>query len=370
MGYIEKDTNFVSTPYTKNFKPLDRTYITKKASLVENFYNKYFANSGYSGSFLVAKNGYILYENYEGYSSFEKKEKIDATSSLHIASISKVITSVAILKLVDENKINLDDKVTQYLPSFPYQKTTIRTLLNHRSGLPNYARFEVLLGKKWNRKNILTNEGVLQLLSKHKFPLVFKHDSHFSYCNTNYVMLALIIEKVTNSKYEEALKKMIFEPLSMENSFVFKYPTDKDKVSQSYKSNYLNYGWDQYDALYGDKNIYSTPRDLLKLDLALYSDEFLSKSLKELAFKGYSYEKKGVKNYGLGIRLREWETGEKIHYHNGWWHGNTSSYVSLKKDTITIIALSNKYSKKPYQIMKISGLMGEYPIEIDKELIE
>jgi hypothetical protein len=126
------------------------------------------------------------------------------------------------------------------------------------------------------------------------------------------------------------------------------------------------YGFDFLDNVYGDKNIYSTPRDLLKFDMATYSKKFLNPNLYKQVFQGYSYEHKGVKNYGLGIRMHEWETGEKLFYHNGWWHGNTSSYVTLKKDTVAIIALSNKFSYKPYKVWKLAPLFGKYPIK-DKD---
>jgi CubicO group peptidase (beta-lactamase class C family) len=150
----------------------------------------------------------------------------------------------------------------------------------------------------------------------------------------------------------------------MQESFIIDFVLQKDEVCQSYKSDGVNYGWDQFDAIVGDKNIYTTARDLLKFDIATYSDEFLPSSLKEEMLKGYSYETKGPNNYGLGIRMKEFENGEKIHYHNGWWHGNTSSYVTLKKDTVTIIALSNRYSKKPYGVVKLSSIFGDYPYSL------
>jgi CubicO group peptidase (beta-lactamase class C family) len=369
LTYEIKDSSVVTIPFGVEFQKLDESYKLEKQRAVKNFYQKHIANQDFSGSFLVAKNGNIIYENYQGYSDFASKSPIKNSTPLHIASVSKVLTATAILKLVQNNDITLDQKVTSILPQFPYQSTTIRTLLNHRSGLPNYARFEVLL-KNWNRKTILTNQEVLNLLAKHKFALSFKHDSHFSYCNTNYAILALIIEKITDKTYVEAMKSLIFEPLEMNDSFVMDYPSEKHNVSQSYKSSYQNFGWDQYDAIYGDKNIYATPRDLLKFDLATYSNDFIDQNLLKQALKGYSYEKKGLRNYGLGIRLREWETGQVLTYHNGWWHGNTSSYVTLKKDTVTIIALSNKYTKKTYQAMKLSALFGDYPFELEADLSE
>ena len=125
------------------------------------------------------------------------------------------------------------------------------------------------------------------------------------------------------------------------------------------------YANDYLDAVYGDKNIYSTPEDLLKFDKATYSNQFFSDTLRKEIFKGYSYEKKGEKNYGLGIRLREWDDAPTFYYHNGWWHGNTTSYITLKNDTVTCIALSNKYTKKVYQMKRLSSLFDNYPFELE-----
>lgn len=369
LAYEIKDSSIITTPFPIIFNKVSESYKLDKQRAIKNFYQKHMANQDFSGSFLVAKNGNIIYENYEGYSNFAAKTPIKNNTPIHLASVSKVLTATAVLKLVQNNKIDLDQKVNTILKEFPYPNTTIRTLLNHRSGLPNYARFEVLL-KNWNRKTVLTNQEVLNILVRNRIPLTFKHDSHFSYCNTNYAMLALIIEKITEQSYAEAMESLLFEPLEMNNTFVMDYPTEKNNVCQSYKSAYQNYGWDQYDAIYGDKNIYATPRDLLKFDLATYSNDFISQDLLKEAMKGYSYEKKGLRNYGLGIRLREWETGQVLTYHNGWWHGNTTSYITLKKDTVTIIALSNKYTKKTYQAMKLSALFGDYPFELDADLSE
>jgi CubicO group peptidase (beta-lactamase class C family) len=151
----------------------------------------------------------------------------------------------------------------------------------------------------------------------------------------------------------------------MKDTFVFDYTTQKDTVSKSYRGKNIPAAWDQYDALVGDKNVYSTPRDLVKFDLATYSPDFIAPEILKEAFIGYSPQPKTMKNYGLGIRMKEWPTGQRLTYHNGWWHGSTSSYVTLKNDTITIIALSNKYSTKPYQSLKLSSYFGDYPYVVD-----
>lgn len=353
------------SPFHVDFNRLSDKYIKQKGNEIERFYNKNWPKDDLSGGFLIAKNGKILFENYGGLSNRKDKTEITADTPIHIASVSKVLTAALVLKLVDGKQLELDQKVNTILPEFPYEEITVKMLLNHRSGLPNYAYFSDDR-KIWDR-TMLHNQDILDLLAQHKFNLYFRPDKKFGYCNTNYAILALIIEKVTEMNYRDAMKKMIFDPLDMKNTFVFDYEKDKDKVSLSYKGNGVLYGFDFLDDVYGDKNIYSTPRDLLKFDLASYSDKFIDPKLKKQVFQGYSYEHKGVKNYGLGIRLHEWETGEKVFYHNGWWHGNTSSYVTLKQDTVTMIALSNKFSYKPYKTWKLSPLFGKYPIKEDKD---
>ncbi len=353
------------SPFEVEFNKLKPAYKKQKATDIQRFYNKNWPKDDLSGGFLIAKNGQIIFETYGGLSNRKDKTEITADTPIHIASVSKVLTAALVLKLIDGKQLELDQKVNTILPQFPYDEITVKMLLNHRSGLPNYAYFSDDRAI-WDRTT-LHNQDILDLLAAHKFNLYFRPDKKFGYCNTNYAILALIIEKETKMNYRDAMKKMIFDPLGMKNTYVFDYEKDKDKVSLSYKGNGVLYDFDFLDDVYGDKNIYSTPRDLLKFDLATYSDKFLNPSLMKQVFQGYSYENKGVKNYGLGIRLHEWETGEKVFYHNGWWHGNTSSYVTLKRDTVTMIALSNKFSYKPYKIWKLSPLFGKYPIKEDKD---
>lgn len=333
---------------------------------IEKFYTKTHTPNKFSGGILVAKNGQIIYEKYRGMANFENKTPITAETPLHIASLSKVLTATAALLLIDSKQITLDQKVKSILPDFPYDKITIKTLLNHRTGLRNYSYFT---DKKevWNKRDTLQNSDLIPLINKHKIELEFNPDSRFSYCNTNYAILALIIEKVTKMNYRDAMKKLIFDPLEMKNTFVFNLKTDATKVSQSYKGNIIKYPFNHLDDIYGDKNIYSTPRDILKFDLATYSPTFLNKKLLKEVFKGYSYESKGARNYGLGIRLLEWEDGKKMFYHNGWWHGNTSAYITLKDEKATLICISNKYTRATYRLKALTSLFGPYPFKLESK---
>lgn len=353
-----RDTTLITVPFTTKFGKVSESYINEKKPLIDSFYNKFINSPYYSGSFIVAKNGKVIYEDYKGYSDARTGKKINANTAIHLASVSKVLTATAILKLVQEDNLMLDQKVTDWLPRFPYKKVTIRTLLNHRSGLPHYSNFPGVLKKSWNRKKVLTNQDVLDLMIKHKIKPIFADNARFDYCNTNYVILALIIEKATGQNYRDAMQTLIFKPLDMKNTFVFNYETDKDTVCKSYRGNTI-FPWDQYDNLYGDKNIYSTPRDLVKFDLATYSPDFIKPELLQEAYFGYSaiHVSKPIKDYGLGMRMRFLAGGEKMIYHNGWWHGNNTSFVPVKKDTVTVICLGNKYSNRPYATLNmVSGI--------------
>ncbi|WP_395077766.1 serine hydrolase domain-containing protein [Flavobacterium sp.] len=356
------DSIYTMQPLSKKFPELKSSEKRKLQRTIEKFYQEKFVPNDFSGSFLVAKNGNIIYEKYRGFSNFEQKKPITSDTPLHIASLSKVITATTIMLLVDSKKISLDQKVNTILADFPYPDITIRTLLNHRSGMRNYSYFT---DKKdiWDQKNTLQNSDLISIINKNNIDLEYKTNSHFAYCNTNYAFLALVIEKITHLSYSEALKKLIFKPLKMKNTFVFDLK-NKDTVSQSYKGQKIKYSFNYLDNIYGDKNIYSTPRDLLKFDMATYNENFLNKKLLKEVFKGYSYESKGTRNYGLGIRMLEWDNGKKMFYHNGWWHGNTAAYLKLKDEKTTLICISNKYTRCTYKIKLLSGLFGNYPYEL------
>lgn len=354
-------------PYINEETKLSDAYIKTTRQKVAHFYNKNWPGKSANGAFLVAKNGQIIFEKYDGLANFNKKDSITPTTPLHIASVSKVLTAAAVLKLVNANRLELDQKVNTILKEFPFPEVTVRMLLNHRSGLRNYAYFTDRNDGIWDRHNRLTNQDILTLLATKNIGLESRTNTRFAYCNTNYAMLALIIEKVTAKSYKEAMSEMIFKPLGMKNTFVFDYEKDKDRIVPSYKANRVEIGKDYLDEVYGDKNIYSTVRDLLKFDRARNRKDFLEPELAKQVYVGYSNEKEGEKNYGLGIRMINFKTGQNFYFHNGWWHGNTSSYITLPKDQVTIIALSNKMNKSTYNVKKVAPLFGDYPFKTDTE---
>lgn len=347
--------------------PISAGYIAEKKNKIETFYRKNWPNNSMNGGFLVAKNGVIIYEKYEGYSNLRDKTPITDTTSIHIASVSKVLTATAILKLVNAKRLDLDQKVTDFLPEFPYPDVTVRMLLSHRSGMRSYAYFTDRDKNVWDRHNTLTNQDILTIMGTKNIGLEQKTGTRFAYCNTNYAMLALIIEKVTKLSFRDAMAQIIFKPLGMTHTFVLDFDNDKHDVAPSYKANRVEIGIDYLDKVYGDKNIYSTPRDLLKFDRARNSPAFLEPELLKQVYVGYSNERKGTKNYGLGIRMVNWDNGKNFYFHNGWWHGFTSSYITLQDEGVTIIALSNKFTRNTYAVRKLSVIFGDYPFKVADE---
>ncbi|WJS94611.1 beta-lactamase family protein [Flavobacterium johnsoniae] len=348
-------------------KKISQAYINSVTGRINHFYNKNWPNNTMNGSFLVAKNGQIIFEKYNGFANKNEGTKITAETPVQIASVSKVLTATAILKLVNAGKIDLDQKVNTILKTFPYEDCTIRMLLSHRTGMRNYAYFTDRDKSIWDRHNQLTNKDILDILATKDIGLESKTGTRFSYCNTNYAMLALIIEKITGLKYKEAMSEMIFKPLGMKNTYVFDDDKDRKKIVPSYKGNGVEIGFDYLDNVYGDKNVFSTVRDLLKFDRARQSPDFLKPELLKQVYTGYSNERKGTKNYGLGIRMINWETGQNFYFHNGWWHGNTSSYITLMKEGVTIIALSNKMTRNTYAVRKLAPIFGDYPFNFKDE---
>ena len=358
LSLIKKKEN--DNIYFPTFPKPNKKDIRKKKKVVKTFFKKELGGKRFNGQFLVAKNGQIIFEQYKGYSNFKKKKKMTANTPLHLASISKVATSLAILRLYDQKKLYLDEDIRNYLPDIPYEGISIRMLLNHRSGIPYYGYFTYGI---WPLNKTLTNKDIVLLLKKHNLPLNFNTNHHFAYCNTNFALLALIVEKVMNKRFPDAMKDLIFNPLKMENSFILDHSVNRDSISQSYNPGKSIYPFDYIDAIYGDKNLYSTARDILNMDKGTYCDTFLSENARNQMLKGYSYEKRGNKNYGLGIRMVEEKDKTTYFYHTGWWHGNTTCYSTLREDTACVIALSNVFDKRVYRINLLSPYFGNYPYE-------
>ncbi len=371
--------NSALSSYT--FKPLSEVSKEKYTEAIEPLYEKMLLKKGFNGAILMAKNGEIVFEDYHGIYNQKTKDSITKDTPFHLASISKTFTAMAVLHLWEQGKLSLDDSIQSFFPNFPYKNITIKNLLSHQSGLQNYAYFmdnhktEVI--KMRNKrgklirvyktvklkdvpeiKGFISNEDVLQFLINKKPPVQALPGRVFNYCNTNYSLLALIIEKITKQPFPKYMKDSVFTPLGMTHTFVFNM-ADTGKYIPSYNYNKTPFKLEKFDCIYGDKNVYSTVRDLLLWDKALYSGTYIKASTLEMAMHPFSNERRKGHYYGLGWHLLVDDSGEDtIVYHNGWWHGNNTVFARLINDTATLIILGNKFNKNIYHARQLASVFS------------
>ena len=323
-----------------SFKVLEND---KRKRKINSFFKNKFSKHQFNGNILFAENGNIISQKSFGYSNFRKRELLTENHSFQLASVSKPFTSLAILQLIEKKKINLLDSIQKFFPEFPYEGITIHQLLSHRSGMSQYTHFCDAPDSIWPDKSItINNDDVINIISK-IVPLInYKPDHKYYYCNTNYLLLASILEKVSGLSFKQYMKKHIFNPSGMYNSIIYDRTNFEELIlpAQGYENKtpwedvYLN-------GVVGDKGVYSTTEDLLRFDRALEKNIFISDSLKKLAFSKMNKDRNGNKNYGYGFRLKEHKNYGKIVYHTGWWKGFRSYFIKVVDKNQTIIVLNN-----------------------------
>ena len=355
----------VRAQYINNLRQMPAGEIKVLGDSIGYFMDTLLNNTGFSGGILVAKNGTVLYEHYQGFSDVAQSTPINDSTPFHVASTSKTFTSTAILQLLQQGKISLSDSLEQIFPGFPYKGITIKHLLSHISGLQNYAYFFPKFG--WDKKRIATNTDVLDFMISKKPPLTHPVGSKFEYCNTNFVLLALIVEKISGQTFPDYAKEKIFLPAGMKNTFVFGI-NDTARYLPSFKANKKIYSFDYLDAIYGDKNVYTTCRDLMQYDTAIRGHIFLDSATHEMAWQPQQpdhHYRDSSEFYGLGWRLKIWPGGNKIVYHNGWWHGNNSIFQRLYQDTAVIIITGNVFNRRIYHAPHIANIFKPYYEDIN-----
>lgn len=336
----------VNTTVPTNIQPsLSVQYFSKEqlAPLSKRLKKRLNMN-GYRGTALVAYKDQIIVQYANGCADYATKEKISIHSVFQLASVSKSFTATLIMKLKEDGYLNYDDKVIKYIPEFPYENITIRQLLHHTSGLQNYM---YLIDKNFDRDEMATNEDVLNLLIKHKLPLNNWPGKRFIYSNTGYAILALVVERVCNCSFADYLKRHIFDVVGMHSTYTFNtFVRDSLSIKTiGYKrkrGRYFPYNYEPNDFVLGDKGIFSCAKDLFKYQNALNSGLIVSENtLKEAYIRGQTTSRyKKTFNYGFGWRINNDEKS-KLVYHNGLWHGFTSSLSRDLEHEITVILLSN-----------------------------
>lgn len=312
------------------------------ATRFDSLFTELSQKKGFNGNILVGIHGKVIYKNTFGYSDLQRKEPLNIKSAFQIASVTKQFTAVAIMILKEQRKLDYGDTVQKFIPGFPYKNITIRLLLAHRSGLPNYMYFA---GKYWkNKRMFLTNDQLLEIMAKHKPAPEFLPDRQYKYSNTGYAVLVSIVERVSGLPFDEFMEQHIFLPLGMNNTFVYN-PKNKKTIeheTRGYTKNRRRTYDDFLSGVVGDKGIYSTVEDLFLWDQGLYTESLVQQSTLDEAFTPMSYDYKRDSNYGYGWRIDTLIDGSKIVYHGGWWRGYNSLFIRRLDDHTTIIILTNK----------------------------
>lgn len=333
----------------------------EKAKQLDAVFTEEAKLKGFNGVVLIAQRGQVIYEKAFGYSNIRKKDSLKLNSVFQLSSTSKTLTAAAIMLLAEQGKLKLSDSIQQYLPHFPYHNITIKMLLTHRSGLSNYVYDCEPYCVKPNMYNgcVFNNKSMLEILTINKPKMYYLPNKKFEYCNTNYALLPLIIEKITGMTFADYMKKNIFDPLGMHDTWVHNSKTDSlhKNVTIGHNASGSPERVVFADDVVGDKGIYSTAEDLFKWDQSLYTEKLLKKESIDQSFVGYSNEHKGKRNYGYGWRMIDNGNGNKVVYHNGWWHGYNSEFLRRPKDQTTIIILSNKDNRMAYQIKDVMPVL-------------
>lgn len=328
-------------------------------------------------SVLIAKEGNVVYEKAFGKAEIESNATLIPDNVLAIGSMTKQITAGAVLLLVNEGKINLSEDIKKYLPDYnTHGKTiTVENLLTHTSGIPSFTEkkdFGSLMATS------MSHEGIVNTFQNDE--LLFEPGTNFSYSNSAYYLLGLIIEKVSGMTYQEFVQKNIFDKLKMSQSYFGTKENNppmravgyEPKDSVTFKiATYFDWSWP-----FSAGNILSTTGDLLLWNEALYGDELIPQSLIQKAFTPFILKDGKNTNYGYGWNVTQLENYTVI-THGGAISGYLSDAIRIPQEKLYIVALSNNGGKSPTGViqnilLKLLNISEQKPkvISLDKNSLD
>ncbi len=317
----------------------DSSFSIEKTRVINTFFINRYNLGQFSGAILFYDSG-KYYTNTYGYANGKLKTKLNPELPFQIASVSKTLTAYTVLSLIDQRKLNLSTLVFKILDGFPYKQLTIAQLLSHKSGLPNYMYFSETYCKTKYRH--LTNNDVLWMLKRYRPKLEFRPDSRYKYSNTNYVVLALIIEKLTELPFERYMEDSVFKIIGMNNSYIFTPKmTLKNQAVQGHNGSKNIIPFNYQNGTMGDKGVYTTVFDMLKFDQALRKNLLISPSTLNNACTPHTPCRPTKDYYGYGWRIRYYDNHDTIIYHNGWWQGFKAYFIRWKNKDKCIIVFAN-----------------------------
>jgi CubicO group peptidase (beta-lactamase class C family) len=345
---------------------------------IDSFLNATYAAKKINGNFLIAEKGNIIFSGSYGFANEEKKELLNENSVFELASCSKQFTAMAIMILKEKGKLNLEDNIQKYIPELSnYKGITIKNLLNHTGGLPDYmAQMDSLFDKS----KIATNKDIVSMFSKHKPKIVFEPNAKYEYSNTGYALLATIIEKASGVSYAKYLSAAIFKPLKMKNSFVYTRRLSPKKInnyafgylySDSLKKYILPDEMEEtkmviwLDGIVGDGTVNSTVKDLLLWDRALYTNKLLSKEGMEMVFTAATLNDKTKTKYGFGWQIDNNADFGKIVSHSGGWPGYVT-FIDRHIDNDKTIILLQNHGDVSIPVKSLRNILYNKPLEVKK----
>lgn len=307
----------------------------------------------FHGHLLVGENGQILFN--KAYGNKDNGDRITNQTSLDIQSVTKAFTALSILILQDRKLLNLNNKLTDYFPELPYNEVTIRNLLSMTSGLP---RFLPTVIQHCDTTKLIKNNEIIRIVSKYQ-PVANAPNMRFEYNDDNYMLLASIVEKVSQVSFATFVQKNIFKPLNMNKSHV--YESGKHKDNKINSSNFYS--------PYGSGNIYSTAEDLYIFEQALYTDQLLSHTVLNESFNFTKLKDGTISNYGFAWRL--YENGDTFETYIVGDGENTRAsiqrFINKKKTLIYIHNISGKNWKKVYGVIR--NIWENKPYEMPQKRI-
>jgi CubicO group peptidase (beta-lactamase class C family) len=309
---------------------------------IDGLLKQYYDYGQFNGSILVAENGKVIYKKGFGMANMEWAIPNQPDTRFRIASVTKQFTAALVLQLVEEGKIKLDGKITDYLTDYRKdtgEKVTIHQLLNQTSGIPDYTA-RPNFSAEISRNPYAVADFVKKFASD---DLEFEPGAKYRYSNSGYTILGAIIEKVTGKSYETALSERIFKPLGMTNSGYDHHSSLIEKRAGGYQKTpggFVNTTYLDMSIPYAAGSLYSTVEDLFKWDQSLQEDKILSADSKKLMFMP------GLGNYGYGIRITDMPIGKtdqkiKIIGHGGAINGFSSLIARAVEKRQTVIILDN-----------------------------
>jgi len=354
-------------------------YAQTKSEKIDALISQCYANGQFNGSALVAEHGKIIYNKAYGLANFATEEKAQPQTAYNLASVTKQFTAMAIMILRERGVLSYQDDLRKYLPALPYEGVTIRHLLTHTSGMPDYIG---LFEQKWDttssrdERKIVSNADIIDMLAAHRPPMLFKPGERWEYSNTGYALLYSIVEKAAGESADQFLKKNIFDPLHMRRTLVYSKIKDQKIENRAFgfsmsldglqhRLNDLGY----LDGIAGDGSIYSTTEDLFKWDQALYTEKLVKQSTLQEAFVPVRLNNDSTFDYGFGwgIHIRD---GKKVVEHSGGWVGFRTVIVREIEDKNTIILLTNNSASATGALSAaISNILHDRPFEVPKKSI-